>query len=156
MTEALDDAEDELKRREQERLAEAARRARLVAKARFTTQDVNPFDVLAINPAVPRDPGKVGVLSEHDRRILQTQLGVNPDAIPYVQALQLLRERNRRFRENLCTFNQAKVLKRFGYATDMSFTEATATIDALARNGWRRVPRANASAPASAPQEVAA
>ena len=48
MTEALDQAEEEL--REQKRLAEAARRARLVATARFTTQAVDPFDVLHLDP----------------------------------------------------------------------------------------------------------
>ena len=52
MTEALDEAEEEL--REQKRLAEAARRARLVATARFTTQSVDPFDVLHLDPVKAR------------------------------------------------------------------------------------------------------
>ena len=48
MTEALDEAEAEL--REQKRLAEAARRARLVATARFTTQSVDPVRCAAPGP----------------------------------------------------------------------------------------------------------
>ena len=52
MAEALDEAEEELN--EQKRLAEAARRARLVATARFTTQSVDPFDVLHLDPVKPR------------------------------------------------------------------------------------------------------
>ena len=44
---SLDQAEDELHaQREQARLAAAARRAQLVATARFTTTSVDPFDVL--------------------------------------------------------------------------------------------------------------
>ncbi len=50
----------------------------------------------------------------------------------------LIGEIFRRRDAKLCSFKQAKVLRKYGYATEVSFTEASATIDALAKNGWRR------------------
>ena len=44
----------------------------------------------------------------------------------------------RRWDGKLCSFKQAKVLRKCGYGTDVSFAEASATIDALAKNGWKR------------------
>src|SRR5512136_1237637 len=137
MTEALDEAEAEL--REQRRLAEAARRANLVAKARFTTQTVDPFDVLALEPARTRGWDQGRQLSEKQRSLLARQ-GINPDRVSYVEGRQLIAEIFRRWDGKLCSFKQAKVLRKYGYDTRVSFAEASATIDALARNGWRRVP----------------
>ena len=135
MTEALDEAEAEL--HEQQRLAEAARRARLVATARFTTQTVDPFDVLHLDPVKPRGWDKNRHLSEKQRSLLAKQ-GINPDGIAFSQGKQLIAEIFRRWDSKLCSFKQAKVLRKYGYNTDVSFTEASATIDALAKNGWVR------------------
>ena len=138
MTEALDEAEEELQRREQARLADAARRARLVAKARFTTQDVNPFDVLELQPVKARGWDNGQRLSEKCRAMLQKHRGVNPDSIPYAQAMQLVREQIRRWDHKLCSFKQAKVLKKYGYSIEVTFEQASATIDALAKNQWKK------------------
>jgi len=138
MTEALDDAEEELKRqREQARQAEAARRARLVATARFTTQSVDPFDVLHLDPAKPRGWDKARQLSEKQRSLLSKQ-GISPDGVSFSQGKQLIAEIFRRWDGKLCSFRQAKVLRKYGYGTDVSFAEASATIDALAKNNWRK------------------
>ncbi|HOA61609.1 MAG TPA: DEAD/DEAH box helicase [Verrucomicrobiota bacterium] len=141
MTEALDEAEAEL--REQRRLAEAARRANLVAKARFTTQSVDPFDVLALEPARARGWDRDRRLSEKQRSVLAKQ-GINPDGVSFAEGQQLISEIFRRWKGKLCSFKQAKVLRKYGYDTEVSFDEASATIDALARNGWRRVEAAPA------------
>ena len=135
MTEALDEAEAEL--REQKRLAEAARRAGLVATARFTTQSVDPFDVLALEPARARGWDQGRQLSEKQRSLLAKQ-GINPDRVSFVEGRQLIAEIFRRWNGKLCSFKQAKVLRKYGYDTQVSFAEASATIDGLARNGWRR------------------
>src|SRR5512142_227868 len=135
MTEALDEAEAEL--REQRRLAEAARRANLVAKARFTTQTVDPFDVLALEPARARGWDQGRQLSEKQRSLLAKQ-GINPDRVSFAEGRQLIAEIFRRWDGKLCSFKQAKVLRKYGYATDVSFAEASATIDALAKNKWVR------------------
>ncbi|MBI1178735.1 DEAD/DEAH box helicase [bacterium] len=138
MTEALDEAEEEVRQqREQARIAEAARRARLVATARFTTQSVDPFDVLELDPVKPRGWDQSRQLTEKQRSLLAKQ-GINPDGISFSQGKQLIAEIFRRWEGRLCSFKQAKVLRKHGYDTDVSFTEASATIDALAKNGWGR------------------
>ena len=135
MAEALDEAEAELQ--EHARLAEAARRARLVATARFTTQTVDPFDVLHLDPVKPRGWDNVKQLTEKQRSLLAKQ-GINPDGISFSQGKQLVAEIFRRWDSKLCSFKQAKVLRKHGYSTEVSFAEASATIDALARNKWKR------------------
>ena len=146
MTEALGEAEEELKhQREQARLAEAARRARLVATARFTTQSVDPFDVLELDPVKQRGWDNSRQLTEKQRSLL-TKQGINPDNITFAQGKQLISEICRRWDGKLCSFKQAKVLRKYGYNTDVSFAEASATIDALAKNGWRKPLVAVASA----------
>ena len=135
MAEALDEAEEELA--EQRRLAEAARRARLVATARFTTQAVEPFDVLHLDPVKQRGWDAGRPITEKQRALLARQ-GINPDGISFSQGRQLIAEIFRRWDGKLCSFKQAKVLRRFGYKTDVSFAEASATIDALAKNGWQK------------------
>jgi superfamily II DNA or RNA helicase len=140
MAEALDEAEEELKRqREEARLAEAARRARLVATARFTTQSVDPFDVLELAPVKPRGWDNCRSLTVKQRALLSKQ-GINPDRVTPSQGKQLIAEIFRRWDGKLCSFRQAKVLRKFGYGTDVTFAEASKTIDALARNGWVRQP----------------
>jgi superfamily II DNA or RNA helicase len=147
MSEALDEAEEELK--EQKRLAEAARRARLVATARFTTQAVDPFDVLHLDPVRARGWDQGRQLTEKQRALLARQ-GINPEKISFSEARQLIAEIFRRWDGKLCSFKQAKVLRKYGYDTEMTFAEASATIDALARNGWRR---AAVPAAAGAPEK---
>jgi superfamily II DNA or RNA helicase len=140
MSEALDEAEEELK--EQRRLAEAARRARLVATARFRTQSVDPFDVLHLDPVKARGWDVGRQLTEKQRALLAKQ-GINPDGVSFSQGRQLISEIFRRWDGKLCSFKQAKVLRRYGYSTEVSFAEASATIDALAKNGWVRPARGN-------------
>ncbi len=138
MTQELDLAEEELReQREQDRLAEIARRANLVATARFTTQSVDPFDVLHLEPTKARGWDQGRQLSEKQRTLLAKQ-GINPDQVSFTEAKQLIAEIFRRWNGNLCSFKQAKVLKKYGFETNVSFAQASATIDALARNRWRK------------------
>jgi len=137
MTEALAEAEQDLKQREQARLAEAARRAQLVATARFTTQSVDPFDVLSLGPVKSRGRDDQRQLTEKQRSLLAKQ-GINPDNVTFSQGKELVAEIFRRWDGKLCSFKQAKVLRKYGYSAEVSFAEASATIDALAKNGWVR------------------
>lgn len=135
MDEAMEEEEQEI---EQRKLEEAARKARLTARAKFSTQTVNPFDVFEVQPVAPRgwDNGKT--LSEKQRALLLKQ-GIDPDQLPYAQAKQLLNELFRRWDSKLCTFKQAKTLRKFGYNTsNVTMEQATKIIDAIAANGWRR------------------
>ena len=135
MAEALDEAEAEL--HEQARLAELARRARLVATARFTTQSVDPFDVLHLEPVKSRGWDNVKSLTEKQRSLLAKQ-GINPDNLTFSQGKQLISEIFRRWDGKLCSFKQAKTLKKYGYPTEVGFTDASRIIDALAKNNWRK------------------
>ena len=138
MAKELDLAEEELReQREQARLAEIARRANLVATARFTTQSVDPFDVLHLEPTKARGWDQGRQLSEKQRTLLAKQ-GINPDQVSFTEAKQLIAEIFRRWNGNLCSFKQAKVLKKYGFETNVSFEQASATIDALAQNNWRK------------------
>lgn len=126
-------------RREEERAAAAARRNKLAFKAKYSMREVNPFDVFGIEPHRQRswDDGKR--LSEKQRIILVNQ-GISPDDIPYAQAKQLLLEIFRRWDQNLCSFKQSKVLKRYGYQVEnMKRDEARSLLDRLAANKWKPI-----------------
>lgn len=139
MSALLDDSEKKLaEEREEKRKMEAARRARLVAKVNYSSSSVNPFDVFEISPVRERgwDQGKK--LSEKQRAMLLRH-GIDGDQMPYAQAKALLNEVFRRWNNKLCTFKQAKLLKKHGYDTKaMTMSEATSRIDALAKNNWKR------------------
>jgi len=50
----------------------------------------------------------------------------------------LFKELVRRRKENLCTYKQAKLLRKHGYTGNETFSEASKIIDRLAANNWRR------------------
>ena len=135
---ALAEEEEQEKEREQKRLAEEARRSRLVAKVGYSRQSVDPFDVLQIQPCKPRgwDNGKQ--LSEKQRNFLRKS-GLDPDTLNYSHAKQLIGEMIGRFDKHLCSLRQASLLKKFGYPIDgVTFEQASATIDALKKNNWKK------------------
>lgn len=142
MADLIKKSEEEIKgeneRREAFRAREAARKVRLVASVKYNTKFVNPFDVLDIQPQRARgwDAGKT--LTEKQRNIL-LKAGVNPDNMPYQQARQVIGELFRRWGGQLSTIKQCALLRKHGYdGTNMTMKEASATIDAIAKNGWRR------------------
>jgi len=135
--------EEEEKRQEEikaKKLAEEARKARLVGKASFKSTSVNPFDILQIKPITSTrgwDKGKVA--SENMRRIMREHIKVNPDDYSYAQTRQLVSEFFRRIEKKLCTINQAKTLKKFGVEPkDVTFANARIMLDQIASNGWRK------------------
>jgi len=142
MSELLDKSEDEIQAELLERKrADEARKARLVAKARYTTTAINPFDVFQLQPVRERgwDSGKT--LSEKQRSLLMKQ-GIDPDSMPYAQARQFINTMFQRWSQKLCTYRQAKCLQKHGYDTKtMTMKDATKLIDQLAANGWKRPAR---------------
>lgn len=133
-------AELERARRE---LAEEAKRKRrmLVAKAKFTTKSVSPFDVFDILPK--REPGwHKGRLPTDRMKAALAKFRLPSDEIErmsFWDAKQVLDKLIDRSRRGLCTYGQAKTLARYGYDTEMTFSEASATIDRLAKNGWKPI-----------------
>jgi len=126
---------------EQDRKAkerEAAKRAALLASAKWSAKNVNPFDVLDVAPVQERGWDKGKRLSEKQTALLKRQ-GIDPDGLSYGQARQLLNELFRRWDGGMCTFGQAKILRKRGLPTNVTREEASRQIDQIAaKEGWKR------------------
>lgn len=148
MQKEIEEAREQLeKEHEARRLAELKAqqsRAAIVAKAKFNTKAVNPFDVFDIVPKREQgwDKGKkptapmVNVLRKFkvdEDTIASLSLG---------QAGQLVGELIQRSKKGLCTVKQAKTLGKFGYdAKEMPFKEANSLLNRLAANHWKPLPK---------------
>jgi hypothetical protein len=135
MTEALDEARRES---EEAKRREAAKRASIICKAKFSSTSVDPFDVFQIHKTPERGWDKHRTLSEAQLALLNKQ-GIATDNLSYAEGKQLLDEVVRRFRNNECSFKQVKTLKKFGYSGPIKRDQAKALIDRIAANGWRAV-----------------
>lgn len=140
MSDELDAAFAKLKAEsEARRKMEEAAKARLVARVQYNAKTVNPFDVFAITPKLDtaRDDGKS--LSPKQRNLLVKQ-GIDPDSMNYASAKQLLDHQFERWEKHLCSFKQAKLLKRYGVveADKIGMADAKRMIDEIAQNGWQR------------------
>lgn len=139
MDQALDEAERDIQRDiEERRRREAARKAHLIATARYSTKSISPFDVFELKPAKERgwDSGKQ--LSEKQRACLIKQ-GIDPGKVGFAQGKQLLGEIFKRWSNDRCSFKQAKILKTRGYSIDVSRDEAKKIIDEIAlRERWSK------------------
>jgi hypothetical protein len=137
MRAALELAEDEIRAEiEARKREEEARRAKLMARAKYTTKTINPFDMLDMTPQADRGWDKGKVLSDKQRDLLLRQ-GIDPAGMNYAAAKQVLNELFRRWDSKLCSFKQAALLKRFGFPHEVSMTQAKATIDQIAASGWK-------------------
>jgi superfamily II DNA/RNA helicase len=135
---ALSEADEERKALELKvRAQEAARRAALTARAKFSTQTISPFDVFAVEPVAERGWDRGKRLSDAQAAILRKQ-GIEPDDMPYGQARQILNELFRRWDAGMCSFGQAKILRKRGLPTDVTREAAGQMIDEIAeREGWK-------------------
>ena len=140
---AMDDLLDEEARMlqkedfERRRMEESRKRASLVAKAKYSSTTVDPFDTLQIAPTTEKGWDKGKHLSEKQAQFLKRS-GINPDKLQYQQGKQLINEIMSRHRTGTCTFGQAKVLRKYGYETNMPREVASQLIDRISNNGWRR------------------
>lgn len=125
--EALDEAAREI---DEERRREAARRARLTARATWEAQTVDPFDVLAIHPTRAKGWENGKQLTAKQADLLRKQ-GIEPEGKPYHECKQILDELFRRWDGNLCSFKQAKHLQKYGLPTDLTRDQAKAVLDGI-------------------------
>ena len=138
VTESLLEAEEEIRlEREEREQRERARKAKLLARVKFQKKSIDPFDVFGITPTRERGWDRGKKLSEKQRSLLEKQ-GIDPDKIPYSQAKQLIGEIFNRWKDEKCSFKQAKLLQRYDYDPSVTRQEAKIIIDALAANGWKR------------------
>lgn len=148
MQQEIEEAREQIeKAHEAARLAElraSQSRAAVVAKAKFNTKAVNPFDVFDIVPKREQgwDKGKKpsARMVEILKRFKVDDATI--DGLSLGQAGQLLDVLFTRSKAGLCTVKQAKTLERFGYdAKAMPFKEASNLLNRLAANHWKRLPQ---------------
>jgi len=135
MTEALDQARRDI---EEGKRREAAKRAAIVCRAKFSSTNVDPFDVFQIHKTPEMGWDKHKTLSEKQVETLKKQ-GIETDNLSYAEGKQLLDEVFHRFASDMCSFKQAKVLARFGYTGPIKRDQAKALIDRIAANNWKAV-----------------
>ena len=141
VTEAMEEEQKKIQERVKAAiLAEQAKRAKLVAKVKFTTKTINPFDAFDMQPVQKRGWDNNKTLSTKQRDLLMRTLGVDPDELGYAAGKQLLNETFRRWKNKLCTVKQATTIKKFlpnMNTREMGFKRASAVIDLIAKNNWR-------------------
>lgn len=134
VSEALERAAEEI---EERKARERARVAALKAKAQYRTSSVDPFDVFGIE--APRQRGWDLAAPPSEKQVaLLAKFGIDAGTMTKAQVNRLIGECIARSQKKQCTFKQAKLLSRYGYSTDVSFSEASAIIDRLAKNNWRK------------------
>jgi hypothetical protein len=132
---AIHAAEEEI---EEEKQKELARRARLKAKAAFNTTTINPFDCFDVKPVAERGWDKGKKLTDKQAAILRKQ-GIEPDALPYGQAKQLLNEMFHRWDTGMCSYKQSALLRKRGLPCNVTKEEASRVLDEIAsREGWKK------------------
>lgn len=144
----LDAAREELERQlEEKHKKEAAalvaqeKRKQVKATAKFSTKAINPFDIFDIVPK--REPGwHKGRKPTPGQVNALGKFGVDADTISklsFCQASQMMDTLVKRRQQNLCSVKQAKILGKYGYSTESTFTEAKQIIDRLAANRWQPI-----------------
>jgi len=126
-----------IERVKEEELAEARRVAAskgVKAEAKYTATEVNPFSILGVRPS--GDTGRE--MSEAQRRLLE-KAGIKSDKLGAKDASRTIEAIIDRRKKGLCTLKQAALLARHGYSTELTMAQASALIDRLSANGWRRV-----------------
>jgi len=127
-----DEKEARRKEAEEKQRKEEARRASVKAKVEYSRSGVNPFDLWDIAPKreAPWQRGKGP--SEKQIEILKNQ-GVDVVGISLSEASAIIDEIFRRRKEGLCTYKQARFLKRNGLDPNVSFQVAGKIIDGIIR-----------------------
>jgi len=125
------------------------------AKAEFKRRSISPFDVLDLSSK--REPGwhRGRVPSEKMIAVLRRakiplvfHLGkwhvgeegkeASWEELSFHRAKEVISEIMRRREEGLCTYGQAKLLKRYGESGEVSFDDARTLIDKIAQRGWKK------------------
>lgn len=132
MADALDDARKEIA---EKRLREAAKRAAIVCRAKYTAKNVNPFDVFDLTPTIERGWDKGRHLTDKQVQLLERN-GISTDGLSYTQGRQLLSELFRRWDMKLPTFKQQRVLNHAGFVAPMRPSETKKVMDKLAQK-WK-------------------
>ena len=130
----LELAEKEIEAEEKKR-KDKDRRRLIKVKGIVDVEEIAAFSIYGM-PKRIQPPFRSLPLSEGQRDVLRKQ-GVPFERLDSWQQRALFKETVKRFKQNKCSFRQAKLLQRYGCSTDCSFAEARVIIDRLAANGWK-------------------
>lgn len=118
---------------------EAAKRARLQARAEFLVTKIDPFNEWDLTPVQERGWDRHRHFSPKQAQVLLERIGVDPEKIPYGQGKQLLDEYFRRIQTGMASLKQAALLKKRGFSMPLRHDMAGRMIGRMAeRQGWRR------------------
>jgi superfamily II DNA or RNA helicase len=133
--ELLEQAEREAEEEEQKK-KERERRKLIKVRGIVDVKEISPFDVYEM-PRRSEPSFRALPLTDGQKDVLRKQ-GVPFERLDSWQQRELFRETVKRFKQNKCSYRQAKLLQRYGYSADCSFDEARAIIDRLAANKWKQ------------------
>lgn len=137
----MDELENAQKELEREAISSdaALRRARIIARAKFSTAKVNPFNVLDLEPVREKGWNTGKEPSEAQKACLE-KMGVATAGLTHTHASQLIGQVIKNREDGLCTFRQAKILSQRNYDPKIiTFAKANELINAIAeKEGWPR------------------
>ena len=118
---------------EQELIEEEDHLAHMKVTASYTKTEVDPFDVFDINPyrQMAWDTGDQTPATEKQIKMLKWS-GIPADDMTKRTANGMISEIMKRKKSGLCTFKQAKILKKNGYDSDMQMDKAKAVLARIA------------------------
>lgn len=124
----------------------AERRQGIVAGASYSSQKVNPFDVMDLS--AKREPGwhKGRMPTDGMKEFLRKSNVPFTEETSFWEAHLLIEEIINRRKQGLCTYKQAAWLKRNGYDPKLGFDECREIMNRWAQNGWRRPVEVGANA----------
>lgn len=129
----------EAKRRETER---QMRRKKIIVRATYQTRDVDPFNLEDKKPVKLVKPTDNKMISEKMRDFLRRER-YNPDKMTYDYALKLTQQIIARRKTDKLSVRQQDTLEKLGYSksetSNMTKSEASATLDAVKANGWKKL-----------------
>jgi superfamily II DNA or RNA helicase len=139
--EALERAAKEI---EAQRAREAARRAKVQGKVKYSTQQIDPFAVLHIDQGDDGEYAERFGMTATEKQIASLEragIEIPGGGMSRAAASRLLGSVFKRRELHLASFKQLKTLRKYGI-TDLNvgFKQASSIIDAIAGNNWRPLP----------------
>ena len=133
---ALEAAEDEVKQ-------EMERRRKVEAKAKnVQRRKIDPFSVVGAVPT--REPGwHKGRKPTRKQKAALEKFKIDNkdiDQMSFWQASKMLDNLIGRSKSGKATYNQCRLLAKYGESPDLSFEQASSVIDKIAKNNWKPLP----------------
>lgn len=120
--------------------AEEERRKNVILNVKLGRRSVDPFDIFHLSSE--REPGWLkGKPATDKQKQAMARMGISKERIKVMsrhQATKILHESIERMKKKLCTYAQARRLVQFGFNPNKTFKEASAIMERLRQNGWKR------------------